>query len=124
MTHEEILESQLAMAKQAITAYELWAPEIKRQRDELRAENAALRTQLEAYEGDPEIADARSNHGLPFSVVAGKYDGDERNCKYCDDFATLDEAITAFDAVSDYTWAWIEYGQYQFSPYAPVTPSL
>ena len=44
-----------------------------------------------------------------FTVLAGKYDGHERNCKYCEDFATLDEAISAYDKVNDYPWVEINY---------------
>ena len=46
-----------------------------------------------------------------FTVLAGKYDGyyRDRNCKYCEDFATLDEAISAHDKVKDYPWAEISY---------------
>lgn len=47
-----------------------------------------------------------------FTVAAGKYEGYYgyyRNCKYCEDFATLDEAISAYDKVKDYPWAEIEY---------------
>ena len=44
-----------------------------------------------------------------FTVVAGKYDGYDRNCKYCESFVTLDEAIAAYDKVNDYPWAEIEY---------------
>lgn len=39
-----------------------------------------------------------------FDVLAGKYDGDERNCKYCDSFESFDEAIVAYFSVSDYPW--------------------
>lgn len=45
-----------------------------------------------------------------FKVLAGKYEGyDCRDCKYCEDFATLDEAIAAYDKVKDYPWAEISY---------------
>ena len=47
-----------------------------------------------------------------FMVLAGKYDGYydyDRNCKYCEGFATLDEAISAYDKVKDYPWAKISY---------------
>lgn len=47
-----------------------------------------------------------------FTVAAGKYDGYcdyDRNCKYCEDFATLDEAISAYDKVKDYPWVEIQY---------------
>jgi hypothetical protein len=80
--------------------------------DALCAENDALRAQLDAYERDPEIVDAENNHGapdLPFTVAAGKYDDNELNTKYVDSFATLDEAIDAYDEVCGYPWAEIEY---------------
>lgn len=44
-----------------------------------------------------------------FHVSAGKYDDQERNCKYCDSFATLDEALEAFKKISSYPWSEIEY---------------
>lgn len=45
-----------------------------------------------------------------FTVLAGKYEGYDCRCyKYCEDFATLDEAISAYDKVKDYPWAEIEY---------------
>lgn len=48
-----------------------------------------------------------------FSVIAGNYCGGERNCKYSSDFETIDEAIKAYDSVSNYSWAYIEYkGRY------------
>lgn len=45
-----------------------------------------------------------------FTVLAGKYVGDDCRCyKYCEDFTTLDEALAAYDKVKDYPWARIEY---------------
>ena len=44
-----------------------------------------------------------------FTVVAGKYDGYDRNCKYCESFDTLDEAISAYDKLNGYPWAEISY---------------
>lgn len=61
------------------------------------------------YERDPEIVDAENGHGLPFTVLAGKYDGNERNIKYVESFATLDGAIVALREVNDYPWYEIEY---------------
>ena len=46
---------------------------------------------------------------LVFSVLAGKYDGHERNCKYSEDFSTLDEAIDAYDMMSGCPWRYIQY---------------
>lgn len=47
---------------------------------------------------------------LMFTVTAGTYEGYcYRICRYCEDFATLDEAISAYDKVKDYPWARIEY---------------
>ena len=46
---------------------------------------------------------------MKFTVLAGKYDGDEVNYKYIDDFETLDEAISAWLKVSDYPIHEIEY---------------
>lgn len=47
---------------------------------------------------------------LKYTVVAGKYDGFERNTKYINDFGTLEEA---FDGVAEkqlntYPWCEIE----------------
>lgn len=44
-----------------------------------------------------------------FTVIAGKYDNCKRNYKYVETFSTLDEAIVALQAVSDYPWSEIEY---------------
>lgn len=45
-----------------------------------------------------------------FRVNAGKYEHDyERNSKYCDSFATMQEALEAWEKVIDYPWAVIEY---------------
>ncbi len=45
-----------------------------------------------------------------FTVAAGKYGYyRDRNCKYREDFTTLDEAIAAYDKVKNYPWARIEY---------------
>ena len=44
-----------------------------------------------------------------FTVVAGKYDGYDRDCKYCESFDTLDEAISAYDKLNAYPWAEISY---------------
>lgn len=46
---------------------------------------------------------------MKFDVAAGKYDGHERNCKYCESFDDLDSAIVAYYAVSDYPWAELTY---------------
>ena len=47
---------------------------------------------------------ALADFGAEFVVDAGKYDGDEENCKYSDCFATYDEALAAFEKVGDYPW--------------------
>lgn len=41
---------------------------------------------------------------LRFAVAAGKYDGDERNTKYCEDFGSLQEAVEACHTVMDLHW--------------------
>ena len=46
---------------------------------------------------------------LLFTVVAGKYDGEERNCKYIESFATLPEALVAFYTATDYHFCELEY---------------
>lgn len=43
-----------------------------------------------------------------FTVIAGKYDGWEENCKYVDNFLTIYEALDAYKKVCDYPWARIE----------------
>lgn len=40
-----------------------------------------------------------------FVVEAGKYDGNEENCKYSESFATREEAERALARVSDYPWS-------------------
>ena len=37
-----------------------------------------------------------------YTVLAGKYDGDEINWKYIDSFDTFEEAMTAYNTVRDY----------------------
>jgi len=44
-----------------------------------------------------------------FSVVAGKYDDNELNCKYSAEHDTLSAAIEDYDKVSSYPWAFIEF---------------
>lgn len=62
------------------------------------------------YERDPEIVDAENGYGLPFTVLAGKYDADgERNIKYSEGFVLFDEAVAALKYVSDYPWYVIDY---------------
>ncbi len=51
---------------------------------------------------------ALTEFGAQFDVVAGKYDGNEENCKYSDRFSTYDEAVAALARVSDYPWHRIE----------------
>ena len=43
-----------------------------------------------------------------FHVVAGKYDGNEENCKFSDTRYTLEEAEALLLTVSDYPWSRIE----------------
>ena len=43
-----------------------------------------------------------------FHVVAGKYDGDEENCKFADVCATREAAEALLATVSDYPWSRIE----------------
>ena len=43
-----------------------------------------------------------------FHVVAGKYDGDEENCKFADVRDTREAAEALLATVSDYPWARIE----------------
>ena len=43
-----------------------------------------------------------------FRVLAGKYDGNDENCKYANTFATREEAEAALAEVSDYPWSRIE----------------
>jgi hypothetical protein len=55
----------------------------------------------------------RVNHipaaGEVFGVIAGKYEGNEINCKYSAEFPTLDEAIESYDQVISCPWAYILY---------------
>ena len=43
-----------------------------------------------------------------FVVLAGKYDGDEKNCKFVDSRATRAEAEALLATVADYPWSRIE----------------
>ena len=43
-----------------------------------------------------------------FHVVAGKYDGDEENCKFADVRETREAAEALLATVSDYPWSRIE----------------
>ena len=43
-----------------------------------------------------------------FHVIAGKYDGDEENCKFADVRATREAAEALLATVSDYQWSRIE----------------
>jgi len=52
---------------------------------------------------------ALADFGAKFRVVAGKYDGDEENCKFVSDtFDTYDEAVAELATVLDYPWSRIE----------------
>lgn len=44
-----------------------------------------------------------------FSVIAGKYESHEPNCKYSEEFESLDAAMSAYDKVRGYPWAYIQY---------------
>lgn len=59
-----------------------------------------------------------------FGVVAGKIDSDQNwNCKYSNDFETLEDAIKAYDEVSNYPWAYITYkGRYLDMYYKGFNP--
>lgn len=43
-----------------------------------------------------------------FVVLAGKYDGDEENCKFCDTRRTRADAEALLATVADYPWSRIE----------------
>lgn len=76
----------------------------------LRAEYKALRDYIDERDEMLErLEQCERGHDLPFTVLAGKFDGGERNIKYSESFATLDEALTAYDRVADYPWHEIEY---------------
>ena len=49
---------------------------------------------------------------IEFSVAAGKYDSQDgasvEDCKYCDSFGTIEEAIAAKAKVNSYPWSRIE----------------
>ncbi|WP_299202599.1 hypothetical protein [uncultured Amphritea sp.] len=61
------------------------------------------------YEQLVELIRSLDSLKATFTVIAGKWDDQERNCKYCEDFDTLAQAIEAYDKVSGYPWAFIEY---------------
>jgi len=46
---------------------------------------------------------------FPYGVVAGNWDGDEENCKYSDDFASLRDAIVAWEEHNTRPWSRIEF---------------
>lgn len=48
---------------------------------------------------------------FPYSVATGKYESDgEENCKYCDDFASLRDAIVAWEEYSPGSaWSRLEF---------------
>ena len=52
-----------------------------------------------------------------FHVSAGKYDDQERNCKYCESFHSLADALAAWEKYKSYPWAVIEYRKYELTPY-------
>ena len=43
-----------------------------------------------------------------YMVIAGKYDGNEENIKYVEDFPNIEEAIEAYKKVLDYPWKRME----------------
>jgi len=55
---------------------------------------------------------------LKFTVVAGKYDGHERNAKYINDFDTLEEALNDVDdkSLTDYPFCEIEVHEAMTGP--------
>lgn len=44
-----------------------------------------------------------------YHVYAGKYDGDDENCKYCNSFHSLFEAEAVYDKLDGYPWRRIEH---------------
>ena len=47
-----------------------------------------------------------------YTVLAGKYDGNEENVKYVETFPTIEEAIEAYKKVLDYPWQRVEVDIY------------
>lgn len=90
---------------------------------QLRAEIQQLKTQHTLHRDEPvvtrfmrggrlyektRIGKYATEHVVEFHVVAGKYDGDEENCKFADTRMTREEAEALLDAVADYPWSRIE----------------
>lgn len=46
---------------------------------------------------------------MPYEVIAGSYDAQEINTKYANAFATMDEALEAFDKCQGYPWQTLLY---------------
>ncbi len=69
----------------------------------LRDEYLALRHYIDERDA---LLDQQKN---AFAVLAGEYDDLVVNYKYCANFNTLDEAITAYDKIKDYPWVEIKY---------------
>jgi len=46
---------------------------------------------------------------FPYGVAAGKWEDDGENCKYSDDFASLRDAIVAWEEYNTMPWSRIEF---------------
>ncbi|MBU2968715.1 hypothetical protein KO527_05055 [Pseudoalteromonas sp. C2R02] len=69
-----------------------------------------VKEKLDGFEYQPIADDTKQDSEIGmFSVIAGKYDDQQMNCKYSDEFETLDEAIEAYGEVDSYPWAYIQY---------------
>lgn len=69
------------------------------------------------------LTNAHVDNEPKFYVVAGKYDGNEENCKYASCFSSFVIAMMQWQNVSDYPWARIEW----YSPNGfkyDITPRL
>ena len=45
---------------------------------------------------------------LWFDIEAGKFDGGEKNCKYCNSVDNVEVAAALYEKVVDYSWATLE----------------
>lgn len=58
--------------------------------------------------------------GLVFGVLAGSYDDNEPNCKYCDEFTCLEAAIAEYKKHSTRAWVCVLCGDLTLIGYNPL----
>jgi len=96
VTSEEVGDISVALASGLITETEF----LKKLIDLANRSNSVPKEALEKM----------AQESFPYSVATGSYDDDGENCKYCDDFASMRDAITAWEEYSPgAAWARIEF---------------